>query len=754
MMKSKIVYKNIINKYKYMTKLEDEMELTYCWIDKFNNNLEDIEIDFGGEYRLKYDKHIKKLIISRNKDFIDGFFSNCENHKISNITGIIGKNGSGKSSILNFLQSIFIDEGIICVDRKGSYDFVKTILAIKEDNKLSIFMHDELVEDSKSIEIKDNIDIEIDTIFYGNKNLEDVENYEVIKTNPNNGEQLKIVRNSSLLKQITCIYMSNIFDMGVPDYNSDIQKGYYDISTNGILDELEKGLISIGDSIKNKPIFINEERGEVSNKFKISSVRRYKLYQMLQQINYITASCENYTYVQGNKFRLPNEIVISTDYSYKRSISNSIYIKDEELLRYEKDKHISKVEKEIYKRLDYNIEGCNDDLDIKKFITYRSFIKRIIDSYFNDLNRLIMFDKEYHNKLMENTEKILIDDLESITEISSLLDLIRNEILNIIDELKDNNRFFQKFKFKKELDQIIEIHEKYCRFIKLIENIIFKGNEFIDYQIFTVESAHKSGGTLSSGFDKEGNISIKLNEDTLKIINELINLYFELDSMQDFMIFLWRNISSGEYSLLDTYSKFYSLKNKDLRDNLFIIIDEGELYLHPEWQRQYISILIENLPKIYKDKNIQIIFASNSPFLISDLPRTNVVVLDKKDNKIIVSNNDVKRETFGTNISKLLDNSFFMDNTIGEFSKYKIEEIIKYLRGSSKSDKEKEYIKKVINIIDEPIIKKKLMQFYNEKYGEDIRDRIQYLNKSIEHLIKERDELTKNISNGDFDDKN
>ena len=26
-------------------------------------------------------------------------------------------------------------------------------------------MHDELVEDSKSIEIKDNIDIEIDTIF-------------------------------------------------------------------------------------------------------------------------------------------------------------------------------------------------------------------------------------------------------------------------------------------------------------------------------------------------------------------------------------------------------------------------------------------------------------------------------------------------------------------------------------------------------------------------------------------------------------
>ncbi len=114
----------------------------------------------------------------------------------------------------------------------------------------------------------------------------------------------------------------------------------------------------------------------------------------------------------------------------------------------------------------------------------------------------------------------------------------------------------------------------------------------------------------------------------------------------------------------------------------------------------------------------------------------------------------MKRETFGTNISKLLDNSFFMDNTIGEFSKYKIEEIIKYLRGSSKSDKEKEYIKKVINIIDEPIIKKKLMQFYNEKYGEDIRDRIQYLNKSIEHLIKERDELTKNISNGDFDDKN
>lgn len=730
------------------------MELTYCWIDKFNNNLEDIEIDFGGEYSLKYHKDEKKLKIERNKDFISGFFSKCSDSRISNITGIIGKNGSGKSSILNYLKNVFFDEGIICVDNNESCNFTKTILAINNNNKLTLFIHDELVEDSKHITIKEDLGIEIDTIFFGNKNLEGVKNYEVIKTNLNNGEKLKRIAKSELFKEITCIYMSNIFDMGVPSYNSDIKKGYYDISTNGILDELEKGLTSIGDSIKNKYIFIDEELGEISNKFKISTVRRYKLYNILQQLNYITDSYKNYVYIQDSKFKLPDEIIISTDYNYKRSTINGFYIRDNELLRYENKNYTNRIESEIYKRLDYNIKGCNENSMKERFITYKSFIKRIIDSYFNDLNRLILMNDDYFSKLTENAENVSIEELENTTEINDLLDLMIKKILETIDDLKEYNEFFKKFESKKEIDQISEIHNKYCEFIDLIEKIIFKKNEFVEHETFTVQSGNRSGALVSSGVEEEGNIIIKLNRDTLQDIKELINLYSKLNSTQDFMIFLWRNISSGEYSLLDTYSKFYSLKNKDLRENLFIIIDEGELYLHPEWQRQYISILIENLSNIYKNKNIQVIFASNSPFLISDLPKSNVVILDKKDNKIIVSNNIVKRETFGTNISKLLDNSFFMDNTIGEFSKYKIEEIIKYLRSPSKNDEEREYIKKVINIIDEPIIKKKLTQFYNEKYGDDIRDRIQYLNKSIEDLIKERDNLRKSISSGDLNDKN
>ena len=128
-----------------MTKLEDEMELTYCWIDKFNNNLEDIEIDFGGEYRLKYDKHIKKLIISRNKDFIDGFFSNCENHKISNITGIIGKNGSGKTNLSKALCDLK-ETLTMSNDMKSNHSFISNA---NSNNEITTFTYTFLFNNKK-----------------------------------------------------------------------------------------------------------------------------------------------------------------------------------------------------------------------------------------------------------------------------------------------------------------------------------------------------------------------------------------------------------------------------------------------------------------------------------------------------------------------------------------------------------------------------------------------------------------------------
>ncbi|MEM5682763.1 AAA family ATPase [Bacillus toyonensis] len=94
----------------------------------------------------------------------------------------------------------------------------------------------------------------------------------------------------------------------------------------------------------------------------------------------------------------------------------------------------------------------------------------------------------------------------------------------------------------------------------------------------------------------------------------------------DYLDVDWYDMSSGEKAMFSLISRFYDTKKLigDAKE-LLILIDEGETYFHPEWQRIYIYLLLEALPKIFPMKKIQIIFTSNTPLVISDLPRENIV---------------------------------------------------------------------------------------------------------------------------------
>ena len=95
------------------------------------------------------------------------------------------------------------------------------------------------------------------------------------------------------------------------------------------------------------------------------------------------------------------------------------------------------------------------------------------------------------------------------------------------------------------------------------------------------------------------------------------------------------------------------------------------------------KFLIKGLVKIIENKNISIHFLpiTHSPFVISDLPKENVIFLERLENgqcKNISNIIDIK-QTFGANIHTLLSHGFFMKNGLmGEFAKEKIQSIIKY----------------------------------------------------------------------------
>ena len=86
--------------------------LQYAWIKEYRG-IKDIEINFSEKFTISYDK-MKRLTLSAGSPlYIDDFFeSNID------INAIVGKNGSGKTSIIHFLFDLFnnqIDSEFIIV---------------------------------------------------------------------------------------------------------------------------------------------------------------------------------------------------------------------------------------------------------------------------------------------------------------------------------------------------------------------------------------------------------------------------------------------------------------------------------------------------------------------------------------------------------------------------------------------------------------------------------------------------------------
>lgn len=187
-------------------------------------------------------------------------------------------------------------------------------------------------------------------------------------------------------------------------------------------------------------------------------------------------------------------------------------------------------------------------------------------------------------------------------------------------------------------------------------------------------------------------------------------------------------LSSGEQHLLHTMpSVLYHILNVDSvhssevekikYEYINIIFDEIELYFHPEYQRRFVFELLERLDSLKKGgnidniKGINILFCTHSPFILSDIPKENVLFLG----------GEMDFKTFGANITTSLASSFFMEYLIGEFAKTKITNIIEKLNRISndkEDDNNKENILKTIRLIDEPILRNKLIEMYYEKFAE------------------------------------
>lgn len=185
----------------------------------------------------------------------------------------------------------------------------------------------------------------------------------------------------------------------------------------------------------------------------------------------------------------------------------------------------------------------------------------------------------------------------------------------------------------------------------------------------------------------------------------------------------FNNMSSGEkQQIYSVHTILYHMRNvlsvpenTELRkfNSINIFLDEIELYFHPEMQRQFVNNLVKAIKVLKKDKsfNVNILFSTHSPFILSDIPSNNILRL--QDGK---PSTEKFSETFGANIHDLLANDFFLkEGFMGEFAKEKINEVITYLN-HEKLEREFEAIHGIDD--KEALERRKIIQNQKDKLPE------------------------------------
>lgn len=147
-----------------------------------------------------------------------------------------------------------------------------------------------------------------------------------------------------------------------------------------------------------------------------------------------------------------------------------------------------------------------------------------------------------------------------------------------------------------------------------------------------------------------------------------------------------------------------------------LMIDEIELYFHPRYQTKLLKFLIDALNNMSLEgiKGINIILATHSPYLLSDIPENNILRLENGEIKPKTA------ESFGANVYNILHDKFFMDQYMGDIAASYIRKIIREV--SDVKDLNEERYKALavrISLIGDPYYRNILLKQLSEEYDKD-----------------------------------
>lgn len=101
----------------------------------------------------------------------------------------------------------------------------------------------------------------------------------------------------------------------------------------------------------------------------------------------------------------------------------------------------------------------------------------------------------------------------------------------------------------------------------------------------------------------------------------------------------------------------YPESNNPLQEPAIVLIDEIDLHLHPEWQRNIIKHLSDLFPKT------QFIVTAHSPLIVQSAENINLVVLEKQDDHVVINQPDLTTYK-GWTVEEILSNLMGLDDRV------------------------------------------------------------------------------------------
>ena len=361
------------------------------------------------------------------------------------------------------------------------------------------------------------------------------------------------------------------------------------------------------------------------------------------------------------------------------------------------------------------------------FSVYKSKLKIIQQLLFENYHVYIAL--LYANLILEVA--VDIEDaaiMDSISSENQLMDL--ETLINGLDNINGNKEYY--LDGLKEISDLNELVSESMALKNLIPDtdMAYDRSWFFDYET-KPDSYIKALKYVVKLFKKDRSFSLK---------------YLTISSPQ---------MSSGERAFLNMFSWLNLIPNfhhiaegisQELKDTIFLLIDEADLYLHPEWQKNYILRFLEELKEYFSGKKVQVIISTHSPLCLSDIPRENTVFLSRDDSSgnVIVDNRLNHKQSFGRDLYTLIDDSFFLKNTtMGLFASKYIDRLIIEINQCGMADysESKAHYKSIaekIEYVGNPIIKKKLREMLYEHIGET--------SAKIEYLTRQKNIIERQLS--------